>query len=292
MDIASEYHNSKFQTVALDDYTAVKRKPTNNWTGNQRVLLAFLVSHEISWKDVTRLFNACFQNDLINQEGLSIGALSSMHYCMELCPDEEAAVKLLTNPASSIQSFCFESLTKALIKQIAKHLSIQLIPRQPGSIPRPTKHSKQPLQGGSSVSIEGSSKRHTPSKRKAEALLRTPEKKDIQDPTASYPTPSSPTRPTRLPKRARYSKLALSEASPPNQSNPTKPKSLAVLGFRAFSQNRSMGTNGSSGFVAGAFVNTTSRIPLSPNCQSSEYLERANLRKSNPALGTFSFTNL
>ena len=289
MNQVFERDNSKSQIVACDDYTATKRKPTNIWTSNQRVLLAYLASHDNTWKDITKLFNSCFQHDMSNQEGLSQGAITSMHYCMELRSDEEAALTSLTTPISSNQPFRFDSLIKVLVDQTAKSLGINLIARTPNSVPRATRLSKQPPQlENPSSNKKDSSKMQTSSKRKLEALLRTPEKKDVQDPTSSYPTPCSPTRP---PKRAKFSNLALTEISSQNQSNSINARSLAVLGFRAFSQNCSMGTNGSSGFVAGAFVNATDRIPLSPNPQSSEYLERATLRKSNPALETCSFTN-
>ena len=268
MDLASENDILNCPTISCDDYTHIRQKPVHKWNSNQRVILAYLVLFGNSWKELRAVFNSCFKDDLASEAGLSSGALSSMHYCMELSEDEQNALALLKDAPSSTQSFSCESLAKLLIKKAADDLNILLVPRDSNVLPKATRHSKQlPPYKALKSNDEDSATLQTGRKRKSSYPQQTPTKKRSQQPLNSLMTPPD-------------SGKVVKQTHDIVGYDVPQSRRLAVLGFRAFSKNLSMGTNASRGFVAGAFVEIPDNIPQPPDPQSHEYLEKANLRES------------
>lgn len=122
------------------DYAAIKRRPSNEWTSMQKVILSWLAStYSNPSTDIGRIFNACFRDELPTQQGLSGNAINTMRYIMTLQADEKAAVAALQNSSCSSKSTDFVDLARSLVKRTASDINIELIENKLGSTPRPTK---------------------------------------------------------------------------------------------------------------------------------------------------------
>ena len=130
--------------IDVNDYTATQRRPPHIWTSGQRVVLAWLGSYENPFKDITILFNAAFKNELGNNGPLSIGAITSMWYCMELDSKEQDALRLLHASSYSLPGGSFGKDTRSFLEGIASSLGVILRKRSPDSKPRPTKATRSP----------------------------------------------------------------------------------------------------------------------------------------------------
>lgn len=129
--------------TALHDYTAVNRRPSNEWTSMQRVILGWLASsYTNSWTDIGRIFNAYFGHELPTKRGLSENAIHAMYYCMELQRDEKAAVAALQRSSGSHRSVDFVSEACSFVKRTASDLNIELLEHKLGSTLRATKATK------------------------------------------------------------------------------------------------------------------------------------------------------
>ena len=281
--------NIRHRSIAGNDYTALKRKPSNRWTPNQRVVLALLTSFKNDWKDITKIFNALFRDELPRKDGLSEDALRAMSYCVELRPAEVDALALLQAPSISTDGISFEAMARSWIERTAEALGIVLMHRNLGTPPRATKK----IKAMSMIDItpqanlwsnEDDDGIQRSAKRKLDTMLGTLAKDHTHEPSEFYPTPSnSSTRSLKAPNLTPPSPAHL-EAEKSYQV--PRPKLLPSLGFRAFNEC-SMGLNHANGFVAGQFVNSRS-IPEAPHPRSASFLEEANLRKSYSLL-IFSF---
>lgn len=232
------------------DYSAVARKPNHDWTSNQRVLLAWLaLSYNNSWADLATIFNAYFQDELLGQNALSLGAFTSMWYCMELRPDEEAALSALKTPDLSRNNVGFQNSARAFVKRLAVDLEIELIDRQLGAPMRAKKamnfHDSHLMKRNAanlddsvldndpttSLPITMSQMEvRTPDKSHLNLFPQTPTQMNFQDRMSVYPTPSSSERPKKQPKL-----MAPDSSRGPVLKQASTHKKLAALGFRAFS---------------------------------------------------------
>lgn len=125
------------------DYTAVNRRPSNNWTSMQKVILGWLTSsYSNSITDIARIFNACFRDELPTRQGLSENAINTKRYSMQLKTDEKAAVVALQSSSCTLQSVDFVSVARSLVKRTASDLSVELLENKPGLSLRATKATK------------------------------------------------------------------------------------------------------------------------------------------------------
>lgn len=116
--------------VACNDYTAVTRNPQNQWTSMQRTILGFLAtSYSNPWSEISKIFNACFRDELSNP--LSMQAIRSMAYDMKLEMEEKAAIASMKYSPSSTISSGLEGVIQALVRRTASDLSIQLVINEP-----------------------------------------------------------------------------------------------------------------------------------------------------------------
>lgn len=200
-----------------NDYSAVTRRPNHEWTSTQKVILAWLASsYENSWLDLTKLFKAYFIDELPDQPTLSVGAISSIYYCMHLHSDEEAAVSKLRSANILRNAVSFEDSVRALVKRLAADLEIELVCRNPGG-PSRTKKAMKSYDGHQTKrkasNLDDSTwedgptaplpidetKRDTRTLEESQSDIfpRTPTHNDFQYQTSAYPTPSSPKRPEK-----------------------------------------------------------------------------------------------
>ena len=237
---SSKIHGNQKDLKEPNDYSAVTRNPSNVWTPNQKIILAWLAaSTKNNWKQVTEIFNCCFGDELPTKMGLSVGAITSMWRSMDLTPDEMAAIKGIQVAPTYSQSISFEAVTRTLLSNIACNLKIPLSQDvsklsllSNGAIrPKLSRKRKADNIQESTSESSGMVDLESDSERICTGMPHTPKKSYTRHPANPYPTPTSP-RPEKQPASSQ----------------------LPRLGFRAFSE-QSHGINDAvAGFVAGAFV--------------------------------------
>ena len=246
------------------DYTAVARRPVNIWTSKQRIVLAWLASHDNSWSEVTRIFNAYFKDELPDKNGLTRGAVSSMAHGMELNDYEEDTLAMIEKLSSSIWDYKFATETVQFVENIARSLGIIPVRRNSDSVTQPKrvarcltkKTSKRKASELDSLIIRHSSTTiperdrgdigpQTPIKQANNSPIRRFAQSPRHDVFTGFPTPPSTLnpaskRPKVLVQNVPFRKPARTALEAPD------PKDLPALAFRAFSKS-SFSTYTSSG---------------------------------------------
>lgn len=232
------------------DYTALDRRPNNEWTYMQRVILGWLkTSYSNSWRDVAKILNACFTHELPTQEGLSKEAIATMWNHIRLSADEQAAIAALQACSSQKKSTSFHGMTRSLVRRIARELGIELLEKKHEPMLKPMQSRQSQLKKrkatfpeepesdeASEVSFTSTDTREclqTPKKSRIGPFLQTPRRQDTQNATAAYPTPPSKERQT-----FHWVSLAAEPPSHMKIIQAPRGKRLAALGFRAFCKVR------------------------------------------------------
>ena len=243
---------SNSHLISCDNYHAVTRGPLNQWTANQRVVLAYLASFDIAWREKTRIFNAFFRDEMPTESGLTQGAVNTMWHSMTLLPDEEAALSKLKGPCSSAKAVSFERLTRTLLERIANDLGIDLVEKKLSShvettrttTPSPVFLKKRKLDDIDVHAPDRESRKTYSMTQSPEELVsntcpQTPEKILSPYPHDPYPTPPTSGKPV---KRVRFT----TPVSPSEVAAQLYRDSISsdsdTLAFRAFSE-RSHGIN-------------------------------------------------
>ncbi|KAL6716389.1 hypothetical protein ACLMJK_005955 [Lecanora helva] len=254
--------------VACDDYTAVKRRSSNAWTSNQRVTLAWLASFENPMRDLAKVFNASFREELPTDQGLSEAAVSSYWYCLRLTPDEEEALAALKGQTSSSTASNLPSITRRLFRKIANDLGIQLVDRPAGSGPRPSratnvskisKKKRKVADTDVSSSDEDSLVMlETPS-----THPQTPKRSRFEEPSKYYASP--PPSSQKPVKQVNLTTLRAPQTLKPRKNNDAiTSQRLARLAYRSWSPLSYTSYNAMAGFRAGMFPDASKTIPQVP----------------------------
>lgn len=279
------------------NYAAINRRPSNEWTSMQKVILCWLASsYSNPSTDIGRIFNACFEKELPTEQGLSGNAINTMRYIMKLQADEKAAVAALQNSSSSSKSMDFVDLARSLVKRTASDINIELIENKLGSTPRPTKatNSQKKTQKKRKATVHECPMSSddcdcTVTHQQAAELPSTPRKKSKYQRNGLLSPPTTEKRHRHLPRlyapassfasqdtnltQTSLSTNGFTSPSPPSLKDsqgpidvsPNLERRLPRLAFRSFTPE-SMGINTSQlfGMLVGSLDTATLRLPRPP----------------------------
>ena len=117
---------------SCSNYDATSPNIRNSWSLEQRVTLAMLAGwYDTEWKNVTLIFNKCYEDVLPFPQGLTKAALIAQYYGMRGWFDVNAALRDLENTSFFLSYYTKNSKTvvQRTLEECARNLHITLVPK-------------------------------------------------------------------------------------------------------------------------------------------------------------------